>query len=95
MIVKYSAEWIKAEVREKKATRLMLRTCSICDAPLYYVFEPDGAVRFHFSCNCTRHYSPPRPSSFDEIENLLTIQSNDEFRDNIMRGLITDLRRDQ
>lgn len=85
---KYSAEWVREQVIEKKATRLNLRCCSLCNTQLYYSFEPAGVVTFSNACECVRYYEPPRPSSFEEVASNLAMQSSDEIRDNIMTGLV-------
>jgi hypothetical protein len=85
---KYSAEWIRDQVTEKKATRLNLRCCSLCNTELYYSFEPADVVTFSSSCECVNYYSPPRSSSFEEIARNLAMQSSDKIRDDIMSRLV-------
>jgi hypothetical protein len=90
MAEKYSAEWIREQVRERASTRLDLRSCSICGTPLYYEFEPPGGedrVVYHSSCGCTTYYTPPHPSSYEDIARTLAMQSSDAIRDSIVARL--------
>lgn len=49
-------------------TRWRLRSCGICNAPLYYYFTPAGAV-FDSACDCTtaRYRSEPEMHPYDDL----------------------------
>lgn len=85
MTERYTAEWVEARVTEAGATWLDNHDCSICKAVVGYQFSPDGEVWFAGGCNCS--WSPPRPSSFQDVANWLRMQSSDEIRDRLMAGL--------
>ncbi len=70
-----TAQDMQKAIADHGVTRWKLRECSICDAPLYYLFSPDGAVAYNSSCWCSRVYSPPEPRSYDDVARTLNIQT--------------------
>jgi hypothetical protein len=82
---KYSAEWLKELVKEKRYSSLGFRECSICNKTLHYIFVKDE-VFYQSSCACSS-WSPPRPRSYEDIAHTLRLQSTDELRDTILSRL--------
>lgn len=83
---KYSAEWIKEQAQLKGACRLDHHNCCICGVMVGYDIAGD-LVQFDANCDCTTYYSPPRPSSFEDIADWLARCDFDVTRDRIMEGL--------
>ena len=77
--VRYSAEWLE----ELDADRLDHHPCGLCGFMTFYFLKPQ--VAFNSGCNCA--WSPPRPSSFQEIAEWLNMQRSDDIRENILQGL--------
>ena len=82
--IKYSADWIKEQVNDRYY--LPIRRCSMCRTALNYIVL-DGRVFFDSNCECVSYTTPPRPSSWDAIAELLAAQSSDEIRDHVMMTL--------
>lgn len=54
-----------------------LRDCSICHAPLRYVFTADGLhVGFDGSCDCVSYYSPPQEWAWSDLADIFTMQDD-------------------
>lgn len=99
---KWSPRWVEKELDERAAMRdprpmkLPLRECSLCRTTLGYVVYPVGhlprdepRVYFRSACNCTSRSAdaPDRPSSFDEISRVLSMQDSDEIREHLWNTL--------
>ena len=76
------------EIRElTKVERWKLRECSICGTGLHYLISPDKQqVAFQSGCACTRSYSEPRPSSWNEIAETVDRQ-NEQVRAEMLAQL--------
>lgn len=85
MSEKYSADWVREQVTEKKATTLDHHSCGLCGYMTNYAFQPGGNVYFDPGCDCT--WGGHLPSSFEAVADWLAMQSSDETRDRIMSGL--------
>jgi hypothetical protein len=86
MTEKYSADWVKEQALSRNASWLDSHDCGGCGSMVGYSLDIDG-VFFNPACDCTTFYSPPEPSSFQDIADWLAMQKTDETRDKIMEGL--------
>lgn len=85
---KYSAEWVRDQVRSANAYKLDHHECSLCGVMVRYGFNPPGTepeVYFRSMCGCS--YSPDRPATWDDVADWLNMQSSDEIRERIWHGL--------
>jgi hypothetical protein len=73
-----TAEEVEKSAHEHGLRFVKVRTCSICDAPIGYVFD-DEAVYWDGSCNCLSRYTPPEPRTFQDVANLINMQ-NEEWK---------------
>ena len=84
---KYSADWVREEVKRRGASLLLHHDCSLCGYPTAYHFGgPFAEVVFDAGCDCT-HRSSLREASYDAIADWLAMQSSDDIREAIMSGL--------
>ncbi len=82
---KYSADWIRQQATEKKASWLPNHACGLCGVDVgYLIYDQD--VFYRSGCGCS--WSSDRPSDFGEIANWLAMQSSDDIRDKIMAKLL-------
>lgn len=52
-----------------------LRDCSICHAPLWYVFTEDGRhVGYDGGCDCVSYHSPPQNREWRDLSDEFNIQ---------------------
>lgn len=84
---KYSEAWVRFEVEQRGASQLDHHRCSMCDYMTRYLFRC-GLVHFDAGCDCSQS-SSIRDSSYEAIADWLAMQSSDEIRDDIWKGLRT------
>jgi uncharacterized protein YceK len=63
-----TAEDFEKQVKEKNITSWILRYCSMCDAPLSFLFDGDD-VYYDSGCDCVNFRTIPQESSYDELAN--------------------------
>lgn len=85
MAEKYSADWLHDQVREHGYTHLEHHDCSLCGYMTSYLFE-NGDVLFDAGCDCTRRQAL-REASYGDVAHWLGMQSSDDIRDQILKGL--------
>lgn len=84
MTMKYDANWVREQVLAADAYRLDHHACGICGEQVGYDFMFGEDVRFNANCGCTKYWTEPRASSYEEISEWLLGQYNDGTRDLIM-----------
>lgn len=85
MADKYSAEWVRDQVKAKSARNLPLHQCSLCNEWVGYQFNDAFGPLYDSSCGCKSE--PPRRKSYQDVADMLAMQSSDEIRDRIMSRL--------
>lgn len=74
----YTAQQVQQAVKDYGIGRWKLRTCSICDTPIGYLFSPDGEqVVFSSACDCSSssRYAPPDDSNFEVVAHCFNMQT--------------------
>lgn len=61
-----TADEVREIVKSNGVTWIEAHNCSICGVAVGWEVYGD-AVSFQSNCGCTRHYEPPRQSSFEEL----------------------------
>ncbi len=69
----YTAEQIKTLT---KVESWVLRTCSMCDAPLVYIFDGDR-VGFDSNCDCVSYWTPVQERSWQDVADTINRQTDD------------------
>lgn len=69
-----TSEQVRDAVRATGRRSWKLRECSICHAPLHYLFADDGGVFYQSACDCTSYPSPPQPRDWSSVAHTLNIQ---------------------
>ena len=69
----YTAEEVKAQ---STVTWWPLRNCGLCGATIGYIIGEQ--IMFDSSCDCSSYGTPPRPSSWEEVANLINIQPTED-----------------
>jgi len=57
------------QVKEKNITSWILRHCSMCDAPLSFLFDGDD-VYYDSGCDCVTYITIPQERSYQDLANL-------------------------
>lgn len=64
-----TAEDFERQVKAKMISSWMLRQCSMCDAPLEFIFDGDD-VYYDSNCDCVTYRTIPEERSYQDIANL-------------------------
>jgi hypothetical protein len=67
----YTAQEIKEQTKVGAWT---LHRCSICRAPIQYVFDGDY-VAFDSNCDCTSYWTPRQQRSWQDVADTINMQS--------------------
>ena len=62
-----TGEEFKQAHKKSGIRRWSLRSCSICDYPLGFMFNEDGQVFFDPGCGCTDYQYHPEPRTWEDI----------------------------
>lgn len=65
---------VRATVEKQNIKRWTLRTCSMCNAPLQYLFGND-AVAYDSNCDCVSYWTPRQPRSYAEVADCFNMQT--------------------
>ncbi len=79
MIKAIKAIEVKEAMEKANINWVEVRRCSICDCPVAYERKGEDLF-FDGNCDCTSFWNPPQPRSYEEIAELINIQSNSEYK---------------
>lgn len=68
-------EEIKQAVEHFDIALFNLRECSLCGTSIGYTFVEDEGPMFHSNCDCTPHYTPPEPRTWESVADLFNRQT--------------------
>jgi hypothetical protein len=64
-----TAEDFQRQVKEKNIVSWVLRHCSICDAPLAFLFDDDD-VFYDANCDCTTYETLPERRTYQDVADI-------------------------
>jgi len=59
----------KKQVQDKNISSWILRQCSVCNAPLEFIFDGDD-VFYNANCDCITLRTMPQERSYQDLANL-------------------------
>jgi len=70
---------VKEAMKTANISWVEVRKCSICNCPVAYERQGDNLF-FDGNCDCTSFWNPPQPRIFEDVAELINIQSNSEYK---------------
>ena len=74
---------VKQAMIEKNITKIVLRECSMCGTPLYYLRDGED-LYFNTACDCVSYQPPPEPRSWESVAEIINMQTVEKWRNGYM-----------
>lgn len=86
-IFEIPVDTVRQLAKNHAVKKYKLRSCSICETPLYYSIEGEN-VTFQPSCECSRFAGQPEQCSFADIARCFNIQTDSSIRARMLSQFI-------